>query len=298
MSPKIAIALHVDHGEFWSPIKRYILESFRDNKYTSFDLYVTFGDLFKPTRLYWEEQIKNTFQNTTFIDSKNKGRDVGSFISIVNHIIDKGKEYDYIIKLHTKTWSKNPEWSNFWRDEMAEAIFRPDRAGGIESLKILEKYSDVGMVASDKWIFDRSKEPLYLKNNGAVLNYFADLTRLVDRPINLNDPENKFVYGSFFIARMKIFYDFFEVFNIMSYYDDFEPVEEEKEEFGSVTDSWDRLLGFLVNNSKYKIHGLKSDGRLKKYFYHHTHRNKYYMGSGISKKVFWNREPEWCKLMF
>ena len=91
MSAKVAIALHVQHGEFWEPIKKYILGSFRSNKFTSFDIYVTFDDLFEPVKEYWRKEIRNTFPNIIIIDSKKRGRDVGSFISIVNHIIKNKK---------------------------------------------------------------------------------------------------------------------------------------------------------------------------------------------------------------
>ena len=161
----------------------YFIEKLSNIEGCDWDLYVTYVEENPKTF----EKIKNLKPETKFFKVKNIGYDIWPFIQIIRQV--ELKNYDYVIKLHTKAKSKQnieigdlPAISGFfWRDELVNSILH-SKMHFKNILKIIDKNKNIGFVSSkffyipignilpeDNEMLWDLKEKLGIKSN---LNYF------------------------------------------------------------------------------------------------------------------------------
>ena len=103
---KLAIVLHVYYIDRWS----YFENKLKQLK-TDFDLYVTLCE----NNVDISNDIKKAFPKATIYKYPNKGLDIGPFIRTIKRLRDK--DYDYLIKIHTKTIGENAAKNNILKQK-------------------------------------------------------------------------------------------------------------------------------------------------------------------------------------
>jgi len=140
--------------------------------------------------------IKNNYENSCIIKTKNRGMDIGLFFINLHYIKFKRYKHDYLYKIHTKSDSylRNCILSNLMGSH--ERI--------IKNLKILSS-SDIGMIAGS-WVLNFSAhQPCFMAND----YYLKFLVKYLYHTENENDLM-EFVVATFFAAKMEVF----NIFNL------------------------------------------------------------------------------------
>ena len=140
--------------------------------------------------------VKLKYPQIIFIDTPNAGFDIGSFFSILKHCKENNLEFDYVIKVHTKTIDE-------WRNNMLDTI-----AGSINYIhNILKTFENpkIGLIC------DGTMECI---NNGSQTNNnYVHLKYLIEKyNINISPNANvRFAAGTMFWIRYcilkKIFWE-------------------------------------------------------------------------------------------
>lgn len=144
---KIAVILHLYYADLWD----YFLPYLR-NIDTDIDLYISITtghcDSFTPEI---EDSIKAEFPDTFITLLPNRGMDVAPFLYWMNEILKENRNYDCILKLHSKkSLAHSFELGERWRQQLTFALI-----GTTE--KLTHNYyacinPDCKKVASSQWI--------------------------------------------------------------------------------------------------------------------------------------------------
>lgn len=127
--PKIAILLHVFTIKLLPQLLSYISRL----KYP-FDLFIN-TYIHGKDKCNIENLVKLTHPHAHIIFSDNIGQDIGGFLQLINYIKINNLQYDYYLKLHSKT-------DDHWRICMLEAVLP---INNIEKVfELLDKYNIVG----------------------------------------------------------------------------------------------------------------------------------------------------------
>lgn len=139
---KIALILHFGNDKLLNEMKKYLLK-IKHNKFDmDVDIYISIvKDLVKDVK-YIQDEFKKIDNDCTFFTFPNKGADIGPFLLTIKYLMDKKVNYDFIIKIHTKS-------NNKWRKEMIEPFIKR-----MKLMKILFEQKRVGLFCSNKWLFD------------------------------------------------------------------------------------------------------------------------------------------------
>lgn len=183
------------------------------------------------------DKIYNKKYSMCFIETKNKGMDIGPFLYTLQYFKDKNLQYDYIIKLQEK---KTTHWRRYLFTNIIEN---------------LEQYIDF---LSEKDVsFTGAKSYLYPLDdlNKDTINHFLIRNNI---PFNyeIESQYNGFFAGTMFIMKYSTFTDFIEKYKIDLVYE-YEILEEGAvtNEFATNTHAWERILSCViptVQNTKLK----------------------------------------------
>ena len=147
-SKKIAIILHVYYIDLWD----YFEKKFK-NLETPFDLYITLCEEVEDI----SNQILKSFPKAIVYKYPNKGTDIGPFLLKIKDI--RHKDYDYLIKLHTKKsenfeFKYQPKKGAMWRDELVNSLISSDETI-IKNISMLEQ-TKYKMCGSKKWLLENN----------------------------------------------------------------------------------------------------------------------------------------------
>jgi lipopolysaccharide biosynthesis protein len=218
----IAICFHLGYGNMWPQFANYIQNVYRSGY--NVDLYVTYQRKTDPLRL-----IKKQYPNTIFLQTI-RGCDTGAFLLQLEQIYNSQKQYNFILKLHTKK-------KEDWRKALLDLI-----AGTSEQVRFVcdtfNRNAQVGMIGgSTQWLHrpDNINEPLI----GGLC-----------RQLGINVTEKFcFMAGTIFWVRWSILRQFIQQSGIKL------RQEYEKCELGYLLNdkptymhSWERLFGYIVGH--------------------------------------------------
>lgn len=237
-TPDIAVHLHLYYPHMWERIKNRLI-NMADYPY---HLYVTMP----PENEYLANEIKAFHFPTTVYIVENCGYDVGPFIYFLNHI--KPEEYDFIIKIHTKSDKSgddtliNKKYLNrkFWSEQLVDALIGSKKIFE-RNLRAFIKDQTIGMIGSKYCITSQYKNgPLIENKANEVMQKLGSKMRL---PIT-------FVAGTMFMVRGKILQKLRGAYKI----EDF-AVTDGKIKDGTLAHAMERVFGCMVTAEGYKIKG-------------------------------------------
>jgi len=210
----IGIILHIYHTDLW----RYFEKKLKSLD-AQFDLHITLCDEVEDI----SKDILKSFPSANITKYPNKGQDIGPFLLTFKKL--RNRDYDYLIKLHTKK-SENfldcggvvrPEKGAPWRDELVNSLISSDETI-IKNISIL-KETEYKMCGSKKWL---------LKNNS-------------------------FIGGTMFMVDFKILSSCLTDELIDKWY---AKMPDGYVQDGSFAHRVERLLGKIIVNAGYKIKGV------------------------------------------
>ena len=142
------------------------------------------------------EVVKKKLNNLVIIEVKNKGMDIGIYLLSLLYLRNNNLNYEYLIKLHTKTDDR-------FREHVCEHLI-----GSVETIEkninILKNDKNIGML-NGTLIFNYHKNRSFYNNHIDYLEYLSNL--LLNDSIDVNKLE--FAVGTFFYSR----FDVFDIFN-------------------------------------------------------------------------------------
>lgn len=202
----IAIILHIYHTDLW----RYFEEKLKSLD-TQFDLYITLCDEVEDI----SKDILKSFPSANITKYPNKGQDIGPFLKVIKDI--RHKDYDYLIKLHTKKCEYDLNLGNNWRDQLVNSLISSDRKIK-ENISTL-KQTEYKMCGSKKWLLGN----------------------------------NSFIGGTMFMVDFKILTNVLTDELIDKWY---AKIPCGYVQAGSFTHKLERLLGKIILDKGYKIKGV------------------------------------------
>jgi lipopolysaccharide biosynthesis protein len=231
---KVCVILHLYYLDLWEYFLYYL-------KYIDgdVDLYVSFAE----TNLEGINEVKDSinanFKNNNIYILPNRGMDVAPFLYILNDIKKMNKNYDCIVKLHSKkSLAHSIELGNRWRENLTTAIM-----GNTDVFN--RNYNEVmnhpthKMVSSRLWRIGQG-------TFGWEQNYFSE---------KIPDYFNyAFVGGTMFMVNFDLMMDWFVKDNIFDrFYKEF-PMGYVGDH--SVAHQLERMLGLLVYLKGFNILGV------------------------------------------
>lgn len=220
---KIAIVFHFGNHKLWPAFSGVISDII--NRYSA-DLYVMYQQESETLN-----KIKELYPTAVYILSL-RGVDTGSFLLFAKHVYDQKLDYDYILKLHTKTVDR-------WRTELINGICGNNAEA---CLNVFNSDPKVGIIGTKRHIRgpDRINNPI--------------LPNLINK-YKLND-NYRFVAGTIFWMRWQVFLDFISKdVDLAAEYELCE-LGYRKNVIPTYTHSWERLFGIICESMGYSIHGV------------------------------------------
>lgn len=189
------------------------------------------------------DAIKTKIKNLVIIEVKNKGMDIGVFLLSLLYLRDNDLNYDYLIKIHTKTDDR-------FREHVCEHLIGSKKI--IDSnINILRKDPNIGML-NGTLTFNYHKNKQFYDNHFEYLEYFCNL--LLDESININKLE--FAVGTFFYSK----FDVFDIFNK----NHIKLIYNQLNDFESLDKNWYAIFYNLKH---------KSDSFIKQHYLKNKHKN-------------------------
>jgi len=225
---KVCVVLHLYYVDLWEYFLPYLKKIDTD-----IDLYVTITD---NNNDYAEvhDKIVSEFSNSYIYSLPNRGMDIAPFLYVLNEINETKRQYDVLIKLHSKkSLAHSFELGERWRNDLTKSIL-----GDLQ--KIHNAYlSCIGleykMVGSFNWVLNQ-------KLVGYEQEYFSD---------TINFEEYEFVGGTMFMVDFNLLNIWFLNENIFERF--YHKFEDGYIGDGSIAHHIERVLGCLVKMKGYKI---------------------------------------------
>lgn len=169
----------------------YFVEKLQNISGCEWKLFVTMPVYYKKEA----EILKNAHEQTEIIITENYGADIWPFIKLI-HKTDLN-EYDYILKLHTKSYNPNGSRVNGiwykgyeWRNAMVESYLKDDSTF-LHAIRMLEESPKNGMVCN----------PLFYKVISEGTPEDTILLQKELKRLNLHVSNRHYCIGSIFLAR-------------------------------------------------------------------------------------------------
>lgn len=148
-----------------------------------------------PRRSELRSQVTEAFPDAMFLPLPNVGYDIFPFLYVLRNF--EPKEYDYVLKLHTKgRTDKNLTWLNDcaltdrqWSDRLVHALIGSPANFG-KALETLALHDEVGLVGAESCIIEEST---------FLTEINCELKRMGLRSI----PQLQFVAGTMFLVKAK-----------------------------------------------------------------------------------------------
>lgn len=144
---------------------------------------------------YDEEKLKilkKKLKNLVIIEVKNKGMDIGVFLLSLLYLRCNNLEYEYLIKLHTKTDDR-------FREHVCDHLIGSKDIIN-QNLNILRNDKSIGML-NGTLIFNYHKNKSFFNNHIGYLEYLSEL--LLNKNLEINKLE--FAVGTFFYSKFDVF---------------------------------------------------------------------------------------------
>lgn len=178
--------------------------------------------------------------------TSNVGKDIGGKLALLHLYLKLGFKSDLLVFLHDK---KSPQ--TVIGDEWSNQLFSIVNPNKIQSIISLFSDNSVGMVGDENMVFSRknkSEEELFAGNKSNVYN--------IAEKYGLSSKSLEFIGGTMFWVRESIFRSFFEKHCPISIRSTLEKGNVLDDLQPTITHSWERLFGWIVTSSGYKIKGL------------------------------------------
>lgn len=186
---RIAIFVHIFYNDVWHKIDSYL-----QNINEDFDLYISTP---RSNRSFVND-ISKKYPNlfVKYIDN-NVGADVGPFIELLNFAFYLDKNYDFILKLHTKktTYVKN-DYGVTWMNTLLEVLVGKNTINKILNLTLDDT---IGIIGSDKYYTSLTQRDI---RNGQPVN--KKNMSILAKKLNINDNELNFFAGTMFWINFNI----------------------------------------------------------------------------------------------
>lgn len=257
-TPKTILGIcHIGSVNIFIKMEKYINNLLNINKaYANYSITII-AALINSLPVGFINHVKLKYPQIIFIETPNAGFDIGSFFNILKYCKDNNLEFDYIIKVHTKTNDK-------WRNSMLTSLVGSTNC--IHNiLKIFEDPS-IGLICDGT---------INCMNNGTPTNNnYAHLKYLIEKyNINISPNTNvRFAGGTMFWVRYSILKKIFwecDFNNIL-------------EEFNSV-DTFDWNWYKCANRHKFKERDINA--MINKDIAH-THYFQYGKSNNLSPNLF------------
>ncbi len=236
-SAKIAVIAHVYYEDLWGEIS-YILK----NISSPFDLYVTTTN--DTSRKTLVKKIKSEYSDAEVIIIDNKGSDVGGFIASYNRIKDLDKEYNYVLKLHTKKGlltSKNGAGNKTRTNTYNSLAGTQNKVKSI--LSLFANDDKLGMVGPKGYLMSKSTND---KNAGYEIN--KEKMDYLRNRMGINDDTLEFFSGTMFWMKWCILDKYLKTGKLTI--DDF---NEPHAPDGTTAHAMERVFACMVRDSGHKI---------------------------------------------
>ena len=191
------------------------------------------------------ETIKNKLKNLIIIEVKNKGMDIGVFLLSLLYLRDNNLNYEYLVKIHTKTDDR-------FREHVCDHLIESKKIIN-HNINLLKNNSKIGML-NGTLTFNYHKNKQFYENHFKYLEYLCNL--LLDESINNDNLE--FAVGTFFYSK----FDVFDVFNknhiklIYNQLNDFESLDKNWYSiFYNLKNKNDNFINQHYLKNKHKNHG-------------------------------------------
>lgn len=165
-----------------------------------------------------------------YVETPNEGLDVGAFL----RVLDKIREYDYVIKVHAKNSKRNGVG---WRKELYRVAFSP------EALELLADPT-IGMVGPETWVCYE-----HYRNRALIKEWHEKLfgCSMVG--------EEPFIAGTMFAAKTSVF-DCLTPELTTELLAKMHPGYIRDDVTGQIPHALERLFGYMVSQKGLKIAGL------------------------------------------
>lgn len=239
---KVALVIHLYYHDLWDEMVSYINTLSNHN----YDLYITLVDdsTYETQHNWMIEEIQQMYPDAKVFNVPNKGMDIGSFLLVMNYIIQNKLEYDYICKIHTKKSIKSSQlthgktFGNHWRKKLIEPLVGSNM-NTYKCIKMFENNS-TGMITAKHNI------NTYIGKNTEHINHLKSI-------LNIKDG-NHFVAGTMFWVRFNILCNYFYNSDIIdTVYNMLEDGYILDKDNGSYTHAMERIFGYIVTDLKYNI---------------------------------------------
>lgn len=238
---KLLVHLHL----YYTDQCDYFVEKLRNIAGCEWDLHVTMVKHEPAT----EQKILSAFPSATISILENRGYDIRPFIQLLKSVNLDG--YDYVLKLHTKSYYDKPTrvnkfwYSGYeWRNIMVDCLLK-DKACFMRLLDIFEKSEKTGMVCSRLFYMAMSD---FLPEDCSVLKREA-------YRIGLAIKSRRFLTGSIFMARTAP-YKLLQSGKITA---DIFPCKTPTHSFGTMAHVYERILSLVINAAKLKVKTISYD---------------------------------------
>ena len=199
-----------------------------------------------PEKFIGQELPENT-ETEKFLITTNQGKDIGGKLLLLNLILTLYPDIPYLFLLHDKR--SYQKYSGTFEKEMLFDIISPEKYS-----KILSKLNNdpqlglIGPAASIKNEFNAKTNSFRTTN--------SDILKTLQTKYQVFTEDYRFVAGTMFCVRTSIFRDFFRKHNPIEVKATLETGNILDDAQGTVTHSWERLLGWIVTAAGYKIEGV------------------------------------------
>lgn len=228
---KLAIFFHLGNHSLWHYFRPYIDNVFASNNQT--DLYISYQ---KESNVL--DLIKLQYPNVTLIHSL-LGCDLGGQLLMTSYVYNCGKEYDYILKLHTKTDEQ-------WRYELIHPLCSCKEVVDY-IIQIFNTNETIGMIGSEKWVLSLDRYNM----NHDIINAFKKQWNLTSKnPIY-------FIGGTMFWFRWNIIKNFIKEKKVdfEKEYNLLEPGYRSNNR-PTFMHSWERMFAVIMYHYDYLLYGM------------------------------------------
>lgn len=194
-----------------------------------------------------QADIRKRFPSSIVVLTPNTGKDIGGKLVLIDMLIRCGIEGEYFFVLHDKL-SHQVMHGDAWRLDLLK-IARRDMLSGV--FRLFDEQSKIGMIGSAGCISNE-----YDKQTAEFRTTNSPLLREYIRELGLKLDAYDFVGGTIFWVRGHLFDAFFKKHSPLTYRARLEPGNVLDEVQATHTHSWERLFGWIVNNSGYTVAGI------------------------------------------
>lgn len=196
ITPKIAAIVHLYYHDLWWEIRSYL----KNLEFLNCDLYITLSQDNSPSAIKSiKDEIRKTYSQAFILECPNRGMDIGPFVEVMNYIAAEGRNYDYLIKIHSKKSieASGDEAGAKWRRELLEGLLgyrgKVDRV-----LNLFETDERVGMIGPRGMLLEKSS-----KDQAANANLNQNKMQELGQRLKIRDRTLQYFRGSMFWCRFQ-----------------------------------------------------------------------------------------------